>query len=81
MGDLAEDIERCLCDCVCDDATTECVRCCCEEGRVRETKRVLLDERERLLNELHANQRSIDVIDHLLNRVSIELQPRRGEKS
>ena len=81
MGDLTEDIERCLCDCACDDATTERVRCCCEEGRVREAKRALLGERERLLDELHASQRGIDAIDHLLNRVSIEVQSRRQEKS
>lgn len=73
MGDLTSDIERCLCDCACDDATAEHARCCCEEGRVRETKRVLLDERARLVGEMRASQRGIDAIDHLLRRVSNEM--------
>ena len=75
MGDLTEDIERCLFECSCDGATARRVRCCCEEGRVREAKRALLGERERLLDELHASQRGIDAIDHLLNRVSNEMRP------
>lgn len=73
MGDLTRDIERCLCDCACDVATAERARCCCEEGRVRETKRVLLGERSRLVDEMRASQRGIDAIYHLLNRVSTEM--------
>lgn len=73
MGDLTDDIERCLVDCACDGPTAERARCSCEEGRVRETKRVLLDERRRLLEELHASQRGIDAIDHLLARVASEM--------
>lgn len=73
MGDLTSDIERCLCDCACDGATAEHARCCCEEGRVREAKRVLLDERARLVGEMRASQRGIDAIDHLLRRVSNEM--------
>lgn len=76
MGELSEDLERCLCDCACDEARVAKARCSCEEGRVRETKRVLLDERRRLLDELHANQRGIDAIDHMLHRVSCECAPR-----
>ena len=81
MGDLATDIERCLSDCARDDATAERARCCCEEGRVRETKRVLLEERSRLVGEMRASQRGIDAIDHLLTRVSSEMPTRRKEKS
>lgn len=73
MGDLTDDIERCLADCAYDGPTAERARCSCEEGRVRETKRVLLDERRRLLEELHASQRGIDAIDHLLARVASEM--------
>lgn len=73
MGELNRDIERCLRECSCDGATAERARCCCEEGRVRETKRVLLDERRRLLDEMHATQRGIDAIDHLLHRVTTEM--------
>ena len=73
MGDLTNDIERCLADCACDGPTAERARCSCEEGRVRETKRVLLDERRRRLEELHASQRGIDAIDHLLARVASEM--------
>ena len=73
MGELTKDIERCLCDCACDGATAERARCCCEEGRVREIKRVLLGERARLLDEMRASQRGIDAIDHLLSRVSDEM--------
>lgn len=73
MGDLTHDIERCLIDCACDGETAACARCCCEEGRVRETKRVLLDERARLVDEMHASQRGIDAIDLLLGRVSAEM--------
>ena len=75
MGELSEDLERCLCDCACDEARVAKARCSCEEGRVRETKRVLLDERRRLLDELHASQRGIDAIDHMLHRVSCECAP------
>lgn len=73
MGDLTHDIERCLIDCACDGETAAHARCCCEEGRVRETKRVLLDERARLVDEMHASQRGIDAIDLLLGRVSAEM--------
>ena len=45
MGELSEDLERCLCECSCDEAAAARARCSCEEGRVRETKRVLLGER------------------------------------
>ena len=74
MGELNSDIERCLAECACDRATAERARCCCEGGRVRETKRVLLDERARLLDEMRASQRGIDAIDHLLSRVSKEMR-------
>ena len=73
MGELTHDIERCLCECACDEETAERARCSCEEGRVRETKRALLDERRRLVDEMHASQRGIDAIDHLLARVSSEM--------
>ncbi len=78
MGDLSEDLERCLADCACDEARVAKARCSCEAGRVRETKRVLLGERRRLLDELHASQRGIDAIDHMLYRVSCECAPRRA---
>ena len=81
MGDLTTDIERCLSDFACDSAITERVRCCCEEGRMRETKRVLLDERARLLDEMRASQHGIDAIDHLLTRVSSEMPARLKERS
>ena len=81
MGDLTSDIERCLGDCACDEATALRARSRCEEGRVRETKRALLEERSRLVEEMRASQRGIDAIDHLLTRVSSEMPPRRKEKS
>lgn len=80
MGDLTSDIERCLGDCACDEATALRARSCCEEGRVRETKRALLEERSRLVEEMRASQRGIDAIDHLLTRVSAEIQARREER-
>ncbi|MBM6774163.1 hypothetical protein [Olsenella profusa] len=73
MGELNQDIERCLSECACDAERAERARCSCEEGRVRETKRVLLDERQRLVEEMRATQRGIDSIDHLLHRVSTEM--------
>ncbi len=76
MGELSEDVERCLCSCACDSSAVTRARCACEEGRPRETKRVLLDERQRLLDELHASQRGIDAIDHMLHRVSTECDAR-----
>ena len=48
---------------------------------MRETKRVLLDERARLLDEMRASQRGIDTIDHLLGRVSSEMPAQREERS
>ena len=77
MGELSEDLERCLCDCDCDAERAAKAKCSCEEGRVRETKRVLLGERQRLLDEMHASQKGIDAIDHMLHRVSCECAPRR----
>lgn len=72
MGELSEDLERCLCDCSCEASRTQQAKSSCREGRVRETKRVLLGERQRLLDEMHATQRGIDAIDHMLHRVSCE---------
>ncbi len=72
MGDLSEDVERCLCDCACDAVYAARARSSCEEGRMRETQRLLLDQRRRLLDEMHASQRGIDAIDHMLYRVSNE---------
>lgn len=75
MSDLSEDLERCLCDCACDVRAAARAKTSCTEGRVRETKRVLLGERQRLLDELHASQRGVDAIDHILHRVSCECVP------
>ena len=79
MGDLSSDVERCLCDCACDAERVQRAKCSCEEGRARETKRVLLSERQRLLDEVHKRQRGIDAIDHMLHRVSCECVPRGAE--
>lgn len=73
MGELTRDIERCLCECACDAEHARLARCSCEEGRVRETKRALLGERQRLVEEMRATQRGIDEIDHLLDRVNREM--------
>lgn len=73
MGELSRDIERCLCACACDQGVAERAGCSCAEGRVRETKRALLDERQRLVEAMRATQRGIDSIDHLLHRVSTEM--------
>lgn len=72
MGDLSDDVERCLCACSCEASRVEQARTSCEEGRAREAKRVLLGERQRLVEEMHASQRGIDAIDHLLYRVGCE---------
>ena len=80
MGDLSEDLERCLCDCACDARAAAHAKTSCTEGRVRETKRVLLDERARLVEKMRASQRGIDAIDHLLARVSSEMPAQRGER-
>lgn len=73
MGDLSRDIERCLCECACEPDVAKRAGCSCAEGRVRETKRALLDQRRRLLEEMRATQRGIDTIDHLLDRVTREM--------
>lgn len=73
MGELHKDLERCLCECSCDEAKTERAVCSCEAGRVRETKRVLLGERRRLVDEMHDAQQGIDAIDHMLHRVDSEI--------
>lgn len=80
MGDLKTDIERCLAECASDSVAANHARNCCEEGRVRETKRALLEERARLVDEMHARQHGIDAIDCLINRVSVEMQARRREQ-
>lgn len=79
MGELPHDIEQCLCECACDGRRANLARCSCEDGRVRETKRVLLGERARLLDEIHASQRGIDAIDYLLDRIANEMKPQRRE--
>ena len=66
MGDLSDDVERCLCECACDVERAAKAKDACEGGRVRETKR------RRLLDEMHASQRGIDAIDHMLHRVTCE---------
>lgn len=73
MGELDQDIERCLTECACGHDVAERARCSCAQGRTRETKRVLLGERQRLVAEMRATQRGIDSIDHLLHRVSTEM--------
>ena len=73
LGELTHDIERCLRECACDAERARLARCSCEGGRVRETKRALLDERQRLVEAMHVTQRGIDSIDHLLHRVSTEM--------
>lgn len=78
MGELPEDVKRCLCECACAADVAERARRSCEEGRPRETKRVLLGERQRLLDEMHASQRGIDAIDHLLHRVGCECKLSRA---
>ena len=79
MGDLSQDLEQCLCGCACDPAAAIRAKSSCEQGRVRETKRVLLGERQRLLDELHASQRGIDAIDHMLHRVTCECAPHQAK--
>ena len=79
MGDLSQDLEQCLCDCACNPEAAMRAKCSCEQGRVRETKRVLLGERQRLLDEMHASQRGIDAIDHMLHRVTCECASQRDK--
>ncbi|WP_346674622.1 hypothetical protein [Enorma phocaeensis] len=72
MGELSEDLERCLCDCACDASTTARATSACVEGRMREAKRVLIDQRRQLLDDVHKKQRGIDAIDHVLCRMDAE---------
>ena len=73
MGDLSGDLGRCLAEARCDEGLARIARRSCDEGRMRETKRVLLGERRRLVEEMREAQHGIDSIDHLLRRVSHEL--------
>lgn len=70
MGDLSEDVCRCLKGAQCDAEMAARAACACEEGRLREAKRVLLCQRQELLDAVHRKQRSIDEIDHMLHRMS-----------
>lgn len=70
MGELSEDLGRCLESMRCDAELAARATCACEEGRMREAKRVLLDQRRQLLDDVHSKQRSIDQIDHVLHRMS-----------
>lgn len=78
MGELHDDLRRCLADVRADAEATERAVCSCEDGSTREAKRVLLRQRERLLGEVHDRQRGIDAIDHMLRRMSDEGAGRRG---
>ncbi|MCI7730358.1 hypothetical protein [Enorma burkinafasonensis] len=79
MGELSEDLERCLCDCACDADTTARATCACAEGRMREAKRVLIDRRRQLLDDVHMKQRGIDAIDHVLHRIDAERAGKGGD--
>lgn len=69
MGELTDDLGRCLETAQCDAALAARAACACEEGRLREAKRVLLNQRQQLLDDVHSKQRSIDEIDHVLHRM------------
>lgn len=69
MGELTDDLCRCLEAAQCDSALVARAACACEEGRLREAKRVLLNQRQQLLDDVHDKQRSIDEIDHVLHRM------------
>lgn len=69
MGELSDDLGRCLETAQCDAALAARAACACEEGRLREAKRVLLSQRQQLLDDVHSKQRSIDAIDHVLHRM------------
>lgn len=69
MGELTDDMCRCLEAAQCDAALAARATCACEEGRLREAKRVLLSQRQQLLDDVHSKQRSIDEIDHVLHRM------------
>lgn len=69
MGELSDDLGRCLETAQCDAALAARAACACEEGRLREAKRVLLSQRQQLLDDVHSKQRSIDEIDHVLHRM------------
>ena len=78
MGELHEDLERCLVDARCTAADASRAACCCEEGRTREAKRLLIRQRRHLLDEVHDMQRGIDAIDHMLYRMSEKGDGMRG---
>lgn len=69
MGELTDDLCCCLETAQCDAALAARATCACEEGRLREAKRVLLSQRQQLLDDVHSKQRSIDEIDHVLHRM------------
>lgn len=69
MGELSDDLGRCLETAQCDAALAARAACACEEGRLREAKRVLLSQRQQLLDDVRSKQRSIDEIDHVLHRM------------
>lgn len=78
MGELNDDLRQCLSDARAGADETERAVCSCEQGRTREAKRVLLRQRQRLLDEVHDMQHGIDAIDHMLHRMSDEGAGRRG---
>lgn len=54
MGELTDDLCRCLEAAQCDAALAARATCACEEGRLREAKRVLLSQRQQLLDDVHS---------------------------
>lgn len=77
MGELGDDLRRCLSDARADADAAERAVCSCERGRTREAKRLLLSRRQSLLDEVHERQHGIDAIDHMLRRMSEEGAGRR----
>ncbi len=66
MGLENEEIKRCLiCEC-CSDAFIDQVCTCNTNQNTREVKRLLFQQRKRLLQEIHDYQHLLDQLDYVI---------------
>jgi len=65
---------RNLADAGCDAATTEQFLTLEREGKLKEQRRLLLKQREQLLQTVHENQERIDCLDFLLYSMEQKLK-------
>lgn len=69
--DLIGQIRQNLKDADCPDEMIDAFLCACVSKREKEGMRLLREHRKSLLDAVHANQKRIDCLDYLLNKLKL----------